>query len=244
MAIAFDAATDGGNASATSLSFNHTSTGTNLVGFVGIVGDVITGGADDISGVTWGGAACSFVSKNTTEIGAGGLRFSYLYRIEGQATGSQSIVVSASSSHLLLAGSVSYSGASQTGQPDAIRAVNQTSDLTTATLTSALTSINDLCWFVLMEFGLGNGTNPPAAGTGSTRRTFDGAFGVWGLFDSNSAQTPAGSYSMTTTRGSPSTLGITHLMASFKPPGAGRTVLNTRSNPLGMEIGMEWRMPL
>ncbi len=211
MAIAFDAATDGlNNGGSGTLTFSHTATGSNLIGFVGLLGDVI-GGADDISSVTWGGVAMTLIRKITS--GPGG-RFSYVYALAGPASGSQSIVVSSSSNHYLLAGAATYTGASQTGIPD-----NSTTNTAgTDPITTSLTTVADNCWtFLFAESGSG-GTF--TAGTGSTFRKKDVAFSVWGILDSGNLIHPAGSYSMTV---SSLSNGVT-IMCSFAPVGAGASV--------------------
>lgn len=219
--IAFDAAADGGNngGSTSSLSWSHTSTGSNRIGFVGCQGDTMDG-ADDVTSITWGGSGMTLVRKITTSDFTPTLfpRFLYLYYIIAPATGSQTVQANISGTHYLLCGSVSYTGASQTGQTDADTA-NESALATDTSLTTMLTTVADNSWVLVLEEGY-NADNPPGAGTGSTRRTFEAAFGGWGLFDSNGPKTPAGSVSMETTRTSAAATGIQHIMASFKPAAA------------------------
>jgi hypothetical protein len=223
MPIAFDAATDGGNngGGSNSLSFAHTCTGSDRILFVGIAGDVAPFGADDITGVTYNGVAMEFVGKRFADELVS--RGTYLYQLEAPASGSNNVVVSSTSAHYLLAGAVSYTGAAQSGQPD-----NSTTNLsadTATSLTTSLTTVADNCWTALVINEATSGA--PGAGTGSTRRTYDAAFQVWGMFDSNAAITPAGSYSMTTTRGA-GIEAIAHVMASFSPfVSARRFILGT-----------------
>lgn len=211
-AIAFDAATDGGLVSATSLSFPHTCTGSGLVLLVGVLGDLI-GGADDVTGVTYNGAALTLVDKYTA---VGADRYTYLFLLAGPATGAHNVVVSASSSHDLFAGAISFSGCAAAGQPDAHR----TNSGSSAPLTTALTTIANNCWTVVFAASYAS-NNAPTAGTGSTRRTFDASFGAWGFFDSNGPITPAGSYSMTTSYPTPIAHDLIHLMLSLAPDTGG-----------------------
>ena len=209
MAIAFGSAVDGGNATATSLTFAFNNVAGDIV-FVGGVGDSTT---DDVTGATYNGVAMTLVDKLTP----GGInnRWSYLFYLVAPATGSNNVVVSASGSHFLGFGAVSYTGASQTGVPDATN--KQSGGAAITTLTTSVTTIADNCWTVLLENSYSL-DSLPFAGTGATRRTTDNTFGTWGLFDSNAAITPAGGYSMQTNRD----IGVTtidHVMASFKPAG-------------------------
>lgn len=243
MAIAFDAATAGGdNGGSGSLTFSHTCTGSLGLLVVGFNGDNI-GGADDITSVTYNGVALTLADKQVNP-SSGGDRNTYMYFLLGPATGAHNVVVSCSGSHLLQGGAVSYTGVKASGQPDA-HTVNAESSSSLKTLTTSVTTSADNCWTVLIE-GCYDGGTPPVAGTGSTRRTFDGTNGGWGLFDSNAAIHPAGSYSMTTTRGSdPFGLEILHVMASFQPDtGGGATVTypqlerGVRGLNRGLNLGM------
>jgi hypothetical protein len=226
MAIAFDAATDGGNVNpGTSLTFSHTCTGSNLILFVGFNGDNI-GGADDVSSVTYNSVAMTLANKQVGA-GTGGDRNTYLYYLIGPATGAHNVVITCSSSHVIQGGAVSYTGVKQSSQPDNT-AINAETVSSNKTLTTSLTTVNDNCWTVLVEncYDGGPGAGHPGAGAGTTRRTADGTNGGWGLFDSNAVVHPAGSTSLTTTRVSdPFGLEILHVMASFQPDtGGGATV--------------------
>jgi hypothetical protein len=214
MAIAFDAATDGGFSTGTSHTFAHTCTGSDRLLFVGIAGDHPSG-SDDITGVTYNGAAMTLVAK---EANAGLDRILYLYVLIAPATGANNVVVSATNVHDIFAGAVSYTGAKQTGQPD--NSTTNVSGASPTSLTTSLTPVADSCWTIVMA-GSYAANNAPTAGTGSTRRTYDGTFGTWGLFDSNAAISPAASYSMTTGYPVPASNPIGHVMASFAPPGGG-----------------------
>jgi len=218
MAIALDTAKDGGNngGTANNWSFSHTCTGTNLILFVGFCGDS-GGGADDVTGVTYNSVAMTLIQKN---VGAAQDRFTYLYYIVNPATGAHNVQINCTASHYILAGSASYTGAAQSGQPD--NSNQQQSASSATTLTSSLTTVADQCWNALLHGSYGGGSsNSPTASTGSTRRAVEAAFGSWGLFDSNSAKTPAGSVSMTTTQAGTTGNVIRHSMSSFKPFVAG-----------------------
>lgn len=209
MAIAYDAATDGGNASSTSHTFSHTCGASATILFVAVIGDT-TGGADDVTGVTYNSVSMTLVGKQTE---ATCNRFTYLYVLVSPATGANNVVISASSSHFLGGGAVSYTGSS-TGALDA-----STTNYGSATnFTTSVTTVADNCWTVIVEGNYSSDT-PPTAGSGTTRRTYDAAYGTWGLFDSNAAITPAGSTSLITDRSGASSASA-GIMASFAPAAA------------------------
>jgi hypothetical protein len=138
----------------------------------------------------------------------------YLYYLLAPASGSSTITVTLSSSAQMFVGIADYTGVKQSAQPDG-SVVTNISTGTNTSLTTSITTTTDNDWMILAEGGY-NGNLPPAAGTGSTRRTFDGSFGTWGLFDNNAAITPPGSNSMTTTR-STFVRTIEHVAAAFTP---------------------------
>jgi hypothetical protein len=203
MAIAFDSTVDGGATTATSLTFAFNNVGGNIL-FVGFLGDAST---DDITGVTYNSVALTPINKIQ------GRRWTYLYILPNPAAGSNNVVISCTASHYITGGALSYSGTNLTGQPDA--STTNISSVAVATLTTALTNVADNCWDMLIENGYDGGITP-SAGAGTTYRVSDGAFQEWGLFDSNSAKTPAGSVSLTTNYNGPSNK-IAHVMASFAP---------------------------
>lgn len=211
MAIAHDSSTDGGNATATSLTFSHACSGANRVLLVGVVGDV-TAGADDVVGVTYAGDPMTLIRKTTD---ANGNRFAYLYVLTNPDSGTNNVVVTASTSHFLGAGATSYTGAKQTGQPDASNSQTSVAN----PVGSSVSTTVDNCWTVLLEQNYG-ADQPATAGTGTTRRTFDGTFGTWTMCDSNGAITPAGSTSLQTSR-STATSFTSHIIVALAPAVAG-----------------------
>jgi hypothetical protein len=204
MAIAFNSTVDGGATTATSLTFAFNNVAGNIL-FVGFLGDAST---DDITGVTYNSVALTPINKIQ------GRRWTYLYVLSNPATTTNNVVISCTASHYITGGALSYSGANLTGQPDAN--TTQTSGSAVDTLTTSLSSVADNCWHMLVENGF-DSQSVPGAGAGTTYRVSDGAFEEWGLFDSNSAKTPPGSVSLTTTYPGV-TSAISHVMASFAPP--------------------------
>ncbi len=207
--IAYVSSIDGGNNSGVTSSWTYAftvSSASDRLLVVGISGDVI-GGADDITSVTYNGVSMTFSNK-TQDNGSG--RFQYLYYLLNPATGTNNVVITAATSHYLISGAALYSGVQ--GVDNA--GTNSTSSVGN-TLTSSLTTNVNNCWTILFETSY-NGNAAPVAGAGLVLRNFDAIFGVWGLFDSNGAITPAQSYNMTTTRTSNAN-GIAHNMLSIKP---------------------------
>lgn len=200
MAIALDAAVNGGlGIGVTSLTWSHTCTGSDRILFVGAFGDFAT---DAITGATYAGAAMTLVDKRQIT----GDRWVYLFYRIAPATGANNVVVSANASIAIGGDSASYTGAKQSGQPDA-SATNVAGAATS--ITTSVTTIADNCWTILLAKN--NGGGDPSAGTGSTRRAFGNEMGI---FDSNAAITPAGAYSMQVTANSSNWAAV---MASFAP---------------------------
>ena len=216
MAIAYDASTDGGDngGSTTSLTYAHTCTGSDGLLTVAISGDTI-GGADDISSVTYNSVGMTLITKITATIG----RYAYLYRLFSPSTGANNIVITCSSSHYILSVCSSYAGVSGAGV-DA--STTNTAPALSASITTSLTTVADNCWVIMGGYGY-SASLPQVAGTGATLRK-SGTFGVTGIYDSNSAVTPAGSYSMTWSFATPPAgQAMGSILASFAPPGGGGT---------------------
>ncbi len=208
MAIAYVGSADLGNngGSGTFTGAYTVGAGANRLLVVCFEGDV-SGGADDITGVTYNGVSMTLVDKRDAG-GAG--RITYLYFLLGPASGTHNVVITSTASHMLIPVAADYSGVKQTSQPD-----NSTTNSTTyeSNLTTVLTTIADNCWTILGSISLLS----QSAGAGSTRRVEGATYDEPDIFDSNGVITPAGSYSMRTDA---STF-LVHIMASFAPAGAG-----------------------
>lgn len=219
MSISFNAAADlGNNGGSGTLSVSYTSgSGANRMLALAIKGDT---GTDNITGVTYNSVTCSLAAK-LTPAGGMGDRWIYLYYLLNPSSGSNTLSITTSGGYIL-AGAADYTGVKQSGQPDA----TSTSSVGVAlTLTGTITTVADQCW-TIMAWGGYASNFAPTAGAGSTRRTYDAAFGTYGLFDSGGPITPAGSYSMTAQYPGQSSNGINLAMASFAPatsppPGGG-----------------------
>ncbi len=203
--IAFDAATDGGSSTGTSKTYSHTCTGSNLILFVGVIGDVTN---DNVTGVTYAGTAMTKVNGVLIP----GNRYMTLWYLSNPSTGANNVVVSASSSILIGSGAVSYTGTDQTQvlDTDIIRNTNTVNPGTS--ITTSVTTVTDNCW--VMNFTAAN-SSLVTAGTGTTARKIDSATYGWLLGDNNAPKTPAGSVSETV--GITSNVAAGMLMASFAP---------------------------
>jgi hypothetical protein len=216
VAIAFDSSVDGGNNGGTtnSRTYAFDNVAGNLV-LVGVVGDTPGGGHDDVTGVTYNAVSMTQVQKSASSLLN---RFIYLYILQNAPTGNNNVVVSCTNNHYLISGAVSYSGCSTTGQPDNSN-VNVDGS-TNNTYTTSLTPTANNCWVICFAGCYQSNNQPPNAGAGATVRVTDGAFGTWGFFDSNAAESGGVSYSEAVNWNSSGAVASQgHIMASLKPPG-------------------------
>src|SRR3989442_1524846 len=112
MAIAFDAISAVAAATATSLTFAHTCTGSNRILFV--AGNDKVAAATVVTGITYNSVAMTKI--NGVQIPTS--RFITLWDLVAPASGSNNVVVSASESGHLRFVAASYTGAKQSAQPD------------------------------------------------------------------------------------------------------------------------------
>ena len=236
MAIAFNAAADIGNGlSVSSLTKSYTSgSGSNRLLVLGVVGD---GTSDLITGATYAGTSLTLIDKQFPTNGASTHRWHYLFYLLAPATGANNFVISASSSCDVITGTAGdYTGVKQSAQPDAHNKQYNGSGSPTS-LTTSVTTVANNDWAVLFELGANSPTTAPTAGTGATRRAFDGTYFASGLFDSNGA-VAAGSYSMTTNRSATNDI-IGQIVGAFSPfVSGGFTPVQRRTlSPIGTRIG-------
>lgn len=194
MAIANDSFTNGAFTSGTTHTFSHTCSGTDRILYVHAFINTTT---DRVTGVTYNGTSMTLLHKFSPAAG----RYLYVFALINPDTGANNVVISASASVAIGGNAVSYTGVSQTSQPE----VTRTEIGSTNPDTYSITTTTDNSWAVL--FTLGNNANP----TASTGSTFVGQNSVYGdadVFDSGGAITPAGSYSMTLSYSSTFTHGI------------------------------------
>jgi hypothetical protein len=169
MAIAFDAASEG-YASGTSLTVSHTVTGSAPL----LIACVGTNGTNDtVTGVTYNGVAMT--QLGTVENTYNRL---YIYGLLAPATGTHDIVVSNSASVGIRLRAASYSGAKQSGLPDAVATWSTASG--TSTTMTVTTTVAD-CWLVAMAR---NGYDNYTIGANTVKRS-PSADGETVLLDSN-----------------------------------------------------------
>lgn len=203
MAIAFDAKTGFTYSGSTvTQTYSHTCSGSDRILFVG----VSIRNTRTITSVTYNGVA---MTQSGSSIGVGTV-VDYLFYLVNPATGTNTVSITQSAADTITSCSISYTGASQTGQPDATSTGGPT---TTTSYSQSVTSVADNCFAVLY----GNAASGAAliAGSNTTIRNqpevlFTGAF----LIDSTAAKTPAGTFTLAVTSSSQNFGGC---MASFKP---------------------------
>ncbi len=215
MAIAFDAASTGTAGTSTSITVAHTCTGSDRILFVGIA-TFDSGGGQQVSGVTYNGVAMTQIGTRRV---AGNLDNTLWYLI-APATGTNNIVASYASQAEVYLVAASYTGAKQTGQPDATAG---NSGQSASAITAVVTTIADNCWVVMSATCNSLGL---AAGASTTSRTEASPNDAIGFYDNNAAKTPAGAVTLTATGNA--TNNTTSSGASFAPAVAeGPTNLKT-----------------
>jgi hypothetical protein len=137
MAIALDATSTKNEANGTSISNNHTCTGSDLAL---VVLAWTSSGSDDVTSVTYNGVAMTQVDKLSD--GSGSM---YMYLLLNPATGTHSITVNTSGATFISFGGASYTGVKQTAQPDA-HDTKTTGASTSFTL--PLTTVANNCWVI------------------------------------------------------------------------------------------------
>lgn len=197
--IAVDATSVGVNTTGTSATYAHTCSGNNRILFVALYVGSTT---NLVTGVTYAGVSMTLV--NSANVGAGSTR--YLYSLIAPATGANNVVILTSASTIIRACSVSYTGVSQTGQPDAQSIINE---FGTIDLNSSVTTQSDKSWVIMYAYG-----TDQAIISGCTLRA--SATGVTSIkiYDSGAAITPAGIKTFVVHFGEWT---YTSIMASFSP---------------------------
>jgi hypothetical protein len=205
--ITYDNSKDGGNNGGTtnSLTYAYTvGTGSSRLLLVNLVGDTVE---DDISSVTYAGAAMTFLAKIQAPSSN---NWQYLYYLLNPASGSNNVVVTAATPHYLISEAASWFNVKQSAQPDAL--TTNTAPATSTSMTTSLTTVAAGALVVQGIWSYGHLT----AGTGATPILVDAAIGGAGIFvSSGSPVSPAGNVSMTTISDGAQSSGV--IMASFAP---------------------------
>ena len=165
MAIALDATSFTSSASASSLTWAHTCTGSNRILVVAIGMD-----ADTTCTVTYNGVSMTEIGNAQRSVG--GVK-TFLFYLIAPTTGTNNIVATLGTSTKVASGATSYTGAKQSGQPDSSTA---TFDDATLTFIVSTTVIAPDCWLVggtRMQDGLAE-----PSGLGTTTRTEDPTTGA------------------------------------------------------------------
>lgn len=172
MAIAFDAVSNGTAASSTSITWSHTCTGSDRILVVSVEGG--TTSTTDVTSVTYNSVSLTkAVAYNNNEN-----RASYLWILVAPATGANDVVVTKTSSDYMAVGAMSYTGASQTDQPDSFGTGTLASGTTVSPTTTVIASN---CW--LVGGARMSGAGGISAGANTTIRYQNGA--EFGFGDSN-----------------------------------------------------------
>jgi hypothetical protein len=191
----FAIATDAFSGLTNTASLSHTCTGSNLILVSFDVGDF----TDTLSAYTYNSVAMTQVDKQQYPAD----RFMYSYYQTGPSTGANNIT-STGQTYRLKAG-LSYTGASQTGQPDSHAQNTVQGPSTTFTATTTVVASN--CWIIALNYG-GSATSD---GTGTRRgAATDGC----NVCDSNGT---VGTGSQSVTLGQPNNL-YGYQVMSIKPP--------------------------
>lgn len=206
-AIAFDAVSLGfKNNPGTTWSVAHTITGSNTILWAGVWAD-----SSNVVTADYNGTAMTLgVQESSVAI-----RTRLLY-LAAPTTGANNINFTRSiNSGTVGNQNASYSGAKQTGIPDAT-ATNTTP--TATPIATSITTVADNCWIVMQSSTWQVTTQ--SAGTNTTLRQAGSASvepNSIGLYDTNAAQTPAGSKTLNIsyTGSTPGSVSIS--MASFAP---------------------------
>lgn len=220
MAIAFDAsATASSNPTAGSpQTFSHTCSGTNRILFVGMM---VRGGtpAVTVTGVTYAGVSMTQVGTGVNYDSTNSRN--QIWYLVNPATGANTVSVSVSgNSGPVSSYSVSYTGASQTGVPDASN-TNSSSASNVTSLASSVTTVAANCWYLIIGGAVVSGTGGVMSGTvGCSLRignTNSGTYLISGILDSNGTVAP-GAHSVTINQsGSAAPMGL--VIVSFAPVG-------------------------
>lgn len=225
MAIAFDNSGGSGNwtSGASSVSYTHTTAGSNLVLFMGAAN--YSGIARTVSGITYNSVAATKANGITAAL-EGNNQDAELWYLDSPATGSNTVAVTLTgTADFQTALSLSYTGKTVSGL-DA-NATSQNTGTSTSSPACNVTVVHSDCWLVGLGYSRFGGT--PTAGTATTSRRDTGVGHIMG--DSNGVVS-TGAQTLAFTVGSASTWpGV--CSASFSEANAG----GGGGSPVGPLIG-------
>lgn len=235
-AIAFDSTGSGSQSPTTNLTWTHTTSGSNRLLYVFLTN--LTDLTDPSPAVTYDGVAMTQIAKI---LGNGSNGYEYVYLLTAPAIGANTVSVTTSSSFAWSALSYSVNGANQSiiyGSTDNILSAVPTIGATSQSMTVATICNNS--WAVYFNRDNSATTNNRTGDANTIFRVGVSTkqFGIW---DSNTAITPAGNYTMTvnTAGGSDTIIGGASIIASISPTGcAPPTSLST--SILGLVRAFWW----
>lgn len=172
-AIAVDSTSSSRNNSASSITFSHTNTGSNLILLCGI----FTASTDNLTSVTYNSVGMTLAGK----VQVSGDRWVYLHYLTAPATGANNVTINTSTTDIISATCASYTGVEQTTPFNQSSTNSQTS---TTNYSHSLTT-SDPTWTVFMVKDNLGGMSAGSAPT--TMRILDAAGDKSGLYDSNSS---------------------------------------------------------
>src|SRR5208282_1651082 len=185
--IAFDNSGTGGTSCGStpcsSLTFPYT-VNSNTNGLI-IVNVGLNDYTDSVTGVSYGGHALTFYG-DAYDVTVGAVSVWYML---GELSGTNNVVINASSAHIFGATAASYTGVSQTGLPDAV-GTGSPQDHTSADglFAGSVTTVANNAWAFLALAKNGGAT--PTAGSNTTLRVDDTNDGSDSLYDSGGPVTP------------------------------------------------------
>jgi hypothetical protein len=189
--IGFDATSNSGDkGSVSSYSWSHTCTGSNLLLACGVT--IVNASDLTVTTVTYNSVALTPIRSDVKQ-GANNYyyRSTILYLI-APATGSNTVAVTLSgTAYYSVGGVVSYTGAKQSGQPDANNGANGTG----TAVSVDVTTVADNCW--VFDTALGGYS---FSACGNTQRWNVAGYGAGA--DTNGPKTPPGAQTMSWTQSS------------------------------------------
>lgn len=209
-AIAFDSASKATATTASTVSWTHTTSGTNRILFVLTSSESATAPTS----VTYNGVSMTKIFD------INGVTNQELWYLINPTSGANTVTITYSSSGTRKIGSASsYTGVKQTGQPEV--QTTPTRNPSTASLSQTITTSSNNSWVVMGGFSSASNLAPGTATTqrGTTADT-GGGFYYTGLFDNNGPKTPAGNVTLeiTMTAGNVAAMGMVSIGESVDTP--------------------------
>ena len=214
--IAFDAGSNSGaQGTASSYSWSHTCTGSDLVLVVGVS---IRHNTVTVTGITYNGIALTQIRTD----GRTSLTYSEIWFLKAPATGSNTIAVTLSGGPTRsISGAVSLTGVDQTTPNDADNGATGSS----TTPSASVTTVADNAWIVDVVAVRTGSSETITVGSGQTQRwnVLDGANGLRAGGSHEGPVTPAGATTMDWTISASKAWALS--AAAFKPVAAARRLM-------------------